>query len=1133
MGEAASNNPITGSYTTDSTAPVITITSPSANQIIPGNSATFTMVVNEPLSWAAYSIDGNQNVTMTNISAFTWAQTNTSISNKNNYTVTFYANDSYNNLAQSTINFTIDSTRTDTTPPVITILSPVNNTYYTTSNILLNITTDEALSWAGYKLDSGAMTDLGNASSTNWNKTISVAEGAHNITFYANDSSSNKNQANETIPFYVDLTNPQISSFTCTTPVNDRIDVNCSASVSDSVGLGYAIINYNATGAWQNSSQINLTGTSLSFNYTISAGNTTPGSFGVNMYLFDNAGNQNLSSATVTVLDDQSPRIFNITYLPNTTAALDPGVPVNVNATILENYNISSVSLMWMNLSDGIWQTIQMTNNSAIPNQQTMNILYNATFIPQNGTYIFRINATDSAGNYNLSSNYTLDVENDTTYWNSSTIPYIKSVSYSERSGNNSLGFLYLNNTGDTTLGFNISIISSTVGSRLNINYTGNQSANYSLASNQNMTLTILANTTDLTANLYPYNVIITSQAGTLNYSNNLNIQTSTGPYLLASISQYSQSVTRGQTDIELISSVSNFGSQDVSGVTLTWTLPSGFTLTSGSLARTFATIPIGSTFTNTIIVSVSDSITDSQVNLSVAALASDGSNSTDSKIISISNPIIQTQTVAGGGAGGGGGGLINAVVAPTVYNQEVEVVRGLENTFKIEVPNNYVGTTLKDLTLKIEGFPDQYVSVSSDSTADVNYGDKKTFTVHISAPSYSSYEIRDLTANIAGTMSNANFTKSYSQTQTIKLTIQEVSKTDAESKLQEASQAVIDMKNRNFSTASVGDMLNNSQYWLNIGKIYQNSMNLSESIIQEKQTAFQADDLLRRDITALYNPKSNYLLVGGAIFGSAGYDNQTSLRNLLTGQTVFSGSSAEDLISLGVAAFERGDYSSALSRAQQAREALIVERKGNLLFFIYAYWEFLLIGLILISGAGTVLYKQYQKGTVNKKIEDLNKKEENVRHLTAELQKEYFSGKISNDEYNLSLKQHRNELARMKKTRNHLANIRIKLIAPQKITTELDKENKDIEKEIKKIQESYYKEKNISEEEYRTQFNQMNERLADIEDERTTIHLLEKKSKVKYEPEKKKIFSFGKNKKEEEIKKKINEILKENGKKK
>ena len=60
-----------------------------------------------------------------------------------------------------------------------------------------------------------------------------------------------------------------------------------------------------------------------SLSYVISAGNTTPGNFVSQIYLYDLSGRGNLTTSyTVNVSDDTFPTIHNITYSPNTPDGL-------------------------------------------------------------------------------------------------------------------------------------------------------------------------------------------------------------------------------------------------------------------------------------------------------------------------------------------------------------------------------------------------------------------------------------------------------------------------------------------------------------------------------------------------------------------------------------------------------------------------------------------------------------------------------------------------------------------------------------------------------------------------------------------------------------------------------------------
>ncbi len=73
----------------------------------------------------------------------------------------------------------------DGTIPIITLISPECKTYYT-SNIPLEFSSKEPLSWMGYRLDNGGIIEVaGNTTIT------SLSLGSHNLTLYATDKAGN------------------------------------------------------------------------------------------------------------------------------------------------------------------------------------------------------------------------------------------------------------------------------------------------------------------------------------------------------------------------------------------------------------------------------------------------------------------------------------------------------------------------------------------------------------------------------------------------------------------------------------------------------------------------------------------------------------------------------------------------------------------------------------------------------------------------------------------------------------------------------------------------------------------------------------------------------------------------------
>jgi len=1093
LGEGAVAN-FSGTYTVDSTAPVITVNSPTNDSTITQSSVTFTITSDESLSWAAYSLNYGVNVSMSNTTVTEWTHTNLSIAD-GTYNLTFYANDSYNNsVIVVGYVFTIDTIPADTTPPVITIWSPTNGSYSTSADVLLNITSNEVLGWAGWQNFSESFNDLGNVSATSWNATVTFAEGLHNLTFYANDTSNN--QESESTILYVDLQNPDVDAFSCS-DVNDSLDVICAANISDEISLDYAIIGYNATGSWQNSSQISLSGLSDSLSYTIKAGNHSPLGFTAEIYLYDSSGRENLTeSDDVVISDDIFPVIANVTHYPNLTDDMDPGVLIKVNASISEDFNISSVYLMYQNISDGIWISVNMSNNSAMEYGSSATAVYNGSFTPQNGTWIFRINATDLAGNQQLSDNTTIEVIDDLSFYNSTSIPTIKSFTTAQELGNNSLGYLFINNTGDSALNFTINITSS-IRNRFNVNYTENANATYELDSGVSTNLTILVNTTSLDADTYNYNLSVSSDVGTTTYENQLNIQTAIAPYLTVTISTYPSSVTVGDKGTSFVATVENSGTQEATGVYLNWTLPSEFTLASGSQNKSIGTLSIGGSGTNTITINVSSSISASSLDVTATSSITD-SFSNDTKSITISQ--LPTDDVGGtGGDGGGGGssGIAIGKVSSVVFDKEIEIVRGADEvSFEIEVTNHYKNLTLEDLVLTIKGYDNKYLSIYPSKIDKIDYGETEYFIVTISAPVYRSYEEYELIAVIEGFLKNDVVTKTYEETQNIRLIIQESSREETIESLIEAEKAVQEMIDAGFNVDEVERLLKLARAKLEEDRNNKEALDLSKEIIKIKKQAFKVENLIRRVAEANINPKKNHLLIGNVMRDFDGNYSEVPLNNLLTGDSIFSSEPVKELISLAIVAFERGDYNLAEERINDARSALILERKGDPLIFLYLYWYFIIIAIFIFSFSGIFGYRKYQKSAITRKIEDMNNQEINIKNLMIINQKKYFKGQISGGDYQLMVKQNEGKLANLRKIRITLRNKRIKILKPEEISRDLKIEKMQINEEIKKLQTDYYINKKISEKEYKFQFEILNERLAEIEEERITINLLESRKK-------------------------------------
>jgi parallel beta-helix repeat protein len=125
----------------------------------------------------------------------------------------------------------------DIDPPIITVLSPLNTTYATTF-IPLSFAVNEGVSWAGYGLDIDAnVTILGNT-------TVTLLQGHHEITVFANDTHGN--------------TGATSICFTVTFP--EDIDLDGSVGISDIFAAAQAFGSEPENRRWNSQADINADG---------------------------------------------------------------------------------------------------------------------------------------------------------------------------------------------------------------------------------------------------------------------------------------------------------------------------------------------------------------------------------------------------------------------------------------------------------------------------------------------------------------------------------------------------------------------------------------------------------------------------------------------------------------------------------------------------------------------------------------------------------------------------------------------------------------------------------------------------------------------------------------------------------
>jgi hypothetical protein len=199
-GNMGNSTPV--NFSIDATPPTIEISSPE-NITYNSRGVPLTFTLSEPSSWIGYSLDSNPNASIIG---------NTTITNLQNgsHAITIYANDTLGNMGQSsTVHFTIEITSDDTTPPTISITSPENKTYTTSTNTIdipLTFNVNEPTLWKAYSLDNEPNVTV------NGNTTLTaLAKGKHKIIVFALDTVGNA-AASEEIHFSVEA-QPQSEPF--------------------------------------------------------------------------------------------------------------------------------------------------------------------------------------------------------------------------------------------------------------------------------------------------------------------------------------------------------------------------------------------------------------------------------------------------------------------------------------------------------------------------------------------------------------------------------------------------------------------------------------------------------------------------------------------------------------------------------------------------------------------------------------------------------------------------------------------------------------------------------------------------------------------------------------------------------
>ncbi|MFH1424630.1 MAG: hypothetical protein ABIG20_03005 [archaeon] len=279
--------PLSLNYTITDTAPTIDSISPMDIDVNEGETAYITPEVSDPDGDPVMITVINNNTNFTkNGNKWEWQ---TSIGNMGNYNITIIANDSVLTDILK-VNIIVNKTQT---APIITILSPINNTNYNTTEIDLNWSVNQELDWAAFSLN-GAENNTSIYDGGQKNVTLYPLEGLNQIILYANNSYGN--MSSSSAEFRIDRTGPSITKVTRPDTARPGISYNITATIEDATtnvsGVNLTIRNENGNNT---TAAIVNTENTMQWQYEFNGSNTTNGDkyyFGITAV--DALGNKNV-----------------------------------------------------------------------------------------------------------------------------------------------------------------------------------------------------------------------------------------------------------------------------------------------------------------------------------------------------------------------------------------------------------------------------------------------------------------------------------------------------------------------------------------------------------------------------------------------------------------------------------------------------------------------------------------------------------------------------------------------------------------------------------------------------------------------------------------------------------------------
>jgi hypothetical protein len=825
---------------------------------------------------------------------------------------------------------------------------------------------------------------------------------------------------------------------------------------------------------------------------------------------YDGIDNSSWSNINNFSIDITPPSISSIVYSPNSSNDVDPGKELSFNASVTDTNEVSKVILEYYNGS--IW--FNKTMGSIGGNLYQTNITLSLT----ETNYTYRVWANDTVKNSNRTTNSTFE-----SVWECDWVVDPSSQDFGEVSGwdeNKEIGNITINNTGDIAYSNN----NCSLDFRLTYDLTEGRiyfdhiyykpSSTYAISAGSNQTIKVNAS---FLSEIKEESVIITiedisSRSATKNKTINATLVSTTGgPYLYEKISSAPSFLYLKSQNFSLESYIRNLVGDDsvnntAYNVSFNWSLPSDFLVKDGKVNLSYINLSDSTLNYNKLNISLNKTNLPSMSPGTVTVyLYGQGYNKTGSlinhsegKILlnkstniilscynvsdgiyvtacgSLDGDYITTTTTtagatAGGGGGGGAGGRITEKEKLFKTEESFDLVRGKEKDFTLTIENPFDGY-IKDVNVWVSGYMSKYLDVKPKSVNKIDKNKSVNFTIEIKAPRYFSKGSYNITFIIEGRLMKFESVKNVTtleeyfikEKRKITLFIHEVSKEEVLNSLEEALKLIRKLEQNNLSTESLMGIYIKANDSLSI-RDYGEANRFSNYAVELAESGLKALEIVNELKDKLKGAEK---------------------KGIKTPKT-------ERLKLLAEAALLRGDYETALDRANDAKITYALEVVGvfNLIAFVKNNWWKLIIAGAILGIALFFVFLRVKFWMLNRKIKMLNREEKVLLELIKETQKECFEkGKLSTREYFETLNHYEKKLNKVVQDIIKYETIRANLFKFKKEKDRLLEERKKLVNLIKETQEYYVRGEKFETRVYENKLRSYSSRLAEIEERITGL---------------------------------------------